>query len=223
MKEVSEPERLFVLMGSNERAGRRGGRRLGSSKNCKTMGADGRDTLNDNGEWPLFVSANHGLALRDIFFSTAKIATSYIRSICEAKHVLTTSSRDSETKHSCGTLLCSPNHHSYPSRTTTSSQHIYLCKCFVCMYVWSELPTEYESTCHGCQSCSWSAEQENYFFPYPSTHLIIRSRETGSAVPSCVSPFVLHTQAESGAYSRESSRFPRRRTSQCCTAVALSL
>ena len=91
------------------------------------------------------------------------------------------------------------------------------------MYVWSELPTEYESTGHGCQSCSWSAEQENYFFPYPRTHLIIRSRETGLAVPSCVSPFVLHTQAESGAYSRESSHFPRRRTSQCCTAVALSL
>ena len=51
------------------------------------MGADGRDTLNDNGEWPLFVSANHGLALWDMFFSTAKIATSYIRSIGEAKHI----------------------------------------------------------------------------------------------------------------------------------------
>ena len=32
---------------------------------------------------------------------------------------------------------------------------------------------------------------------------------TGSAVPSRVSPLILHTQAESGAYSRGSSRFPR--------------
>ena len=38
------------------------------------------------------------------------------------------------------------------------------------------------------------------------------SRETGSTVPSRVSPRILHTQAESGAYSRDdSSRVPRRR------------
>ena len=137
-----------------------------------------------------------------------------IRSIGEKKHVLTTSSRDSETKNSCETLLCTPNRHSYPSRTTTSPQHTYLCNyVYVCMYVWSALPTEYESTGYGCQSCSWSAEQDKVFFPCPRLHLIIRSRETGSAVPSCVSPFILYTQAESGAYSRESSHFPRRRTS----------
>ena len=34
-------------------------------------------------------------------------------------------------------------------------------------------------------------------------------RETGSAVPSRVSLFILHSQAESVAYSRDSSRFPR--------------
>ena len=39
----------------------------------------------------------------------------------------------------------------------------------------------------------------------------IWSRETGSAVPSRVSLLVPHTQAESGTYSRNSSRFPRRR------------
>ena len=135
-REGSVRARTAVCVNGPQRTrGRRGGRELGSSKNCKTMGADGRDTLNHNGEWPLFVSANHGLALWDIFFSTAKIATSYIRSIGEAKHVLTTSSRDSESKHSCGTLLCTPNRHPYPSRTTTSSQHIYLCKyLYVCMY-----------------------------------------------------------------------------------------
>ena len=39
----------------------------------------------------------------------------------------------------------------------------------------------------------------------------ISSRETGSAVPSRAILLILHTQAESGAYSRDSSRFPRRR------------
>ena len=57
----------------------------------------------------------------------------------------------------------------------------------------------YGSTGLGCQSCSWSAGQGN------------RSRETGSAVPSRVSLLILYTQAESGPYSRDSSRFPRRR------------
>ena len=40
---------------------------------------------------------------------------------------------------------------------------------------------------------------------------MIWSRETGSAVPSRVSLLILHTQAESGAYLRDSSRVPRRR------------
>ena len=39
----------------------------------------------------------------------------------------------------------------------------------------------------------------------------IWSREIGSAVSSRVSPLILHTQAESGAYIRDSSRVPRRR------------
>ena len=43
------------------------------------------------------------------------------------------------------------------------------------------------------------------------TCLRIWSRETGSAVPSRVSLLILHTQTESGAYSRDSSRFSRRR------------
>ena len=53
------------------------------------------------------------------------------------------------------------------------------------------------------------------FFPCPRSRLIIWSRETGPAVPSRVSSQIVHTQvrsqAESGAYSRDSSRFPRRR------------
>ena len=79
------------------------------------------------------------------------------------------------------------------------------------MYVWSSHVAEYGSTGKGCQSCSWSAEQGKWIFPCPRTCLRIWSRETGSAVPSRVSLFILHTQAESGAYSRDSSRFPRQR------------
>ena len=37
------------------------------------------------------------------------------------------------------------------------------------------------------------------------------SRETGSAIPSGVSVLIFHTQAESGAYSRDSSRVPWQR------------
>ena len=47
--------------------------------------------------------------------------------------------------------------------------------------------------------------------PCPRSRLRIWSRETGSAVPSRVSLLILYTQGESGAYSRDSSRFPRRR------------
>ena len=59
--------------------------------------------------------------------------------------------------------------------------------------------------------CSRSAEQGKSIFPCPRTCLKIRPYETGSAVPSRVSLLILHTQAESGAYFRDSSRVPRRR------------
>ena len=49
-------------------------------------------------------------------------------------------------------------------------------------------------------------------FPCPRSSLRIWSRTTGSTVPPRASLLVLHTQAESGAYSRGSSRFPRRRS-----------
>ena len=48
-------------------------------------------------------------------------------------------------------------------------------------------------------------------FPCPRACLRIWSRETASAVPSRVSLLILHTQAESGAYLRNSSRVPWRR------------
>ena len=64
------------------------------------------------------------------------------------------------------------------------------------------------------KSRSWSAEQ-GFFFPLsPFAALKIWSRKTiGSAVPSRASLLILHTQAEPGAYSQDSSHFPRRRHS----------
>ena len=44
----------------------------------------------------------------------------------------------------------------------------------------------------------------------PTSRLRILSRETGLAVPFRVSLLILHTQAESGPYVRDSSRFSRR-------------
>ena len=46
---------------------------------------------------------------------------------------------------------------------------------------------EYGSTRQGCQSCSWSAEQGKSIFSCARSRLRIWSRQTGSAVPSCVS------------------------------------
>ena len=64
---------------------------------------------------------------------------------------------------------------------------------------------------YGCRSCSWSAEQgRNVFFLYPCSRLRIWSREKGSAVSSRVSLLILYIQAESGAYSLDSSCFPAR-------------
>ena len=69
------------------------------------------------------------------------------------------------------------------------------------------------STGWGCQSysCSWSAEKGKWTFPCPRSRPRIWSRETGSAVLSRVSLLIFILKAESGAYLRDSSRFPRRR------------
>ena len=53
----------------------------------------------------------------------------------------------------------------------------------------------------------------------PRSRLRIWSSETGSAVPCRVSPFILHTHAESGAYSWDSSHFSRRRKHKPSTAI----
>ena len=79
--------------------------------------------------------------------------------------------------------------------------------------VWSSLPADWTSTGYGCQSCLWPAEQGKRNFPCPRSRPRLRSCELGSAVPSRVSPLILHTKAESGAYLRDStpsSRFSLR-------------
>ena len=63
-----------------------------------------------------------------------------------------------------------------------------------------------------CQSCSWSAEQGKLIFSlsaFAPENLVSRDG-FGSPVPR--QPAHLHTQAESGAYLRDFSRVPRRRT-----------
>ena len=58
----------------------------------------------------------------------------------------------------------------------------------------------------------WSAGHGKLISPCLRNCLRIWSRETSSAVPSRVSLLIFHTQAESGAYSRDSTRFLRRRS-----------
>ena len=48
-------------------------------------------------------------------------------------------------------------------------------------------------------------------FPLSRSRVRIWSHDTGSDVPSRASLLIFHTQAESGACLRDSSRFPRRR------------
>ena len=79
---------------------------------------------------------------------------------------------------------------------------------FVCMYghhTWQS--TDHPGTVANPTRCQLNREK----LPFPSSRLRIRSRETGPVVPSHVSLFILHTQAESGAYLRDFSRVSRRR------------
>ena len=79
----------------------------------------------------------------------------------------------------------------------------------VCMYLWASHIVDWAST-------SWLAEQGKIFCLCPSSRLRVWSPETGLVFPSRVSPLIIHTQAEYGAYLRDSSRFPRRRPSILC-------
>ena len=92
---------------------------------------------------------------------------------------------------------------------------MYVCIFIKCMYVcmYSSMIITYSKTRINRVRLPillvWSAEQRKEMFPCPRSRLRNWSRETGSAVPSRVSLLILHTQAEYGAYLRNSSRFPR--------------
>ena len=76
MKQVPRHEQLFLLMDAN--AHTRGREKGGvGSKDNKSLGAYGRDTLNDNGELLLSFANNHGLAIVNTFFSTPKGGVSH--------------------------------------------------------------------------------------------------------------------------------------------------
>ena len=82
------------------------------------------------------------------------------------------------------------------------------------MYVWSSLIiiiAEYVLVVTGMVANPARGElNRKKKNPCPCSRLRIWPREkTESAVPSRVSPLMLSTQAESGAYSRDSSRFLR--------------
>ena len=67
--------------------------------------------------------------------------------------------------------------------------------------------------------------RKNEYFPVVPvrSRLRIWSPDTGSTVPSRVNLLILYSQAECGPYSRDSSRFPRRRpfiyTANCCREI----
>ena len=78
VEEVPGHEQLFVLMDANARTGRREKGHVGS-KDCKIIGAYGRDTLTDNGELLLSFANNHDLALVNTLFSTPRGRVSHTR------------------------------------------------------------------------------------------------------------------------------------------------
>ena len=89
----------------------------------------------------------------------------------------------------------------------------FYCCLTVCVCVWLSLSAHWASTRYGCQSCLWSAQQGKRDFLCPRSRLRVWSCNLGSAVPSHVSPLILHTKVESSAYLRDSTSPPRFRYS----------
>ena len=92
-------------------------------------------------------------------------------------------------------------------------KHTHTHTVYVCMYVCMVITYSKRKDQPGkvANSARGQLNRENEHFSVPVSRQRIWPRETGSAVPSLVSLLILHTQADSGAYSRDSSRFPRRR------------
>ena len=80
---------------------------------------------------------------------------------------------------------------------------IYVCICGHHKQLSTKQPGELANPVHG--------QPNREIFSCSRSRLRIWFRETDLAVPSNVSLLILHTQAESGAYSRDCSRCPRRR------------
>ena len=73
----------------------------------------------------------------------------------------------------------------------------------------ADMPRCHLACSHIANHARGELNRKNKYFPGPRARLRIWSYETGSAVPSRVSLLILHTQAEPGDDSRDSSRFPK--------------
>ena len=80
------------------------------------------------------------------------------------------------------------------------------------MLVWSSHIAAYGSTGQCCQFCWWLAERKIFISlsPFGPENLVSRDR-FGRLIPHQPAHPPYGTQAESGAYSRDFSRFPRQR------------
>ena len=93
------------------------------SKDNNTIGAYGRDILNDNGELLLSFANNRGLAFVNTRSLERSRAAYHILSTGKAKNVSITSQRNNVIENSRGTLRCTPSPLSFPFRTTTLCPH----------------------------------------------------------------------------------------------------
>ena len=119
VKDVPRNEQLFVLMDANARTGRREKGGVGSKDN-KSLGAYGRDTLNNNGELLLSFANNHDLAIIvNTFFSTPKGGVSHTFNVRGKKRVDSILTRQRDRK-----LIRNVTVHPQPSFLPISDHHI---------------------------------------------------------------------------------------------------
>ena len=91
---------------------------------------------------------------------------------------------------------------------------LYWRACFHCMHVWSSHKAMLDQPKNKVVNPARRGRMNtNSSLRLPCLHLCLRiwPRETVSAIPSRANQLILHTEVESGAYSRDPSRFPRRR------------
>ena len=91
----------------------------------------------------------------------------------------------------------------------------YVCTVELCMYVWSSQIARVRINRVRLPILlvvSWTEEMNYFLSPFAPENLVSRD---GFGCPVPRQPAHLHTPAESGAYLRNSSRVPRRRSSSC--------